>query len=96
MSWPGRCGTTTLALRVLAGHVEAGAEPTARVVGAGVVSIHLPDLARQLASLRVAAPDPADQVLTLARFGAFFLGGLWRVYRPPLVTFGGRRTEGRA
>jgi predicted acylesterase/phospholipase RssA len=67
--WP---DTTTLATQVRTGD---------RVVAAGILRITVAGLLRQLASFRATASTPAEQAEALARFGTFFLGHLWEVYR---------------
>jgi cholesterol oxidase len=69
--------TSTLYFRLLAGHVDAKAEPTAEVRGAGVVHIRVEDFAHQLTTLRTTGPGGAE---ALFDFGRFFLGQLWDVY----------------
>lgn len=78
---------------LLAGHVESqrlegqpcsDAPSSSRIVGAGVVSLRVPDLARSLIGLRPVT-DPLGQIRTLVEAGTFathVLGSLWRVYRP--------------
>jgi cholesterol oxidase len=92
---------------LLAGHIESqdlerrlgsDARSTPRIVGAGVVSIPVLDLARSLISFR-AATDPLGQVRTLAKFSTFAkfaLGSLWRLYRPSRPTRPGESTETRS
>ncbi|REE94860.1 GMC oxidoreductase [Thermomonospora umbrina] len=74
--WP---DTSTLFLRVLEGHLDEEDDESARVVGAGVLHIHLADFAEQLTTFRTRGPGGAA---TLARFGRFFVGELWEVYGP--------------
>ncbi|WP_433422725.1 FAD-dependent oxidoreductase [Microtetraspora malaysiensis] len=74
--WP---DTTTLLVRLLDGRVAEGADDTAPVLAAGTLHVLPSDLARMLTTFRTAGPDGAA---TLARFGRFFLGELWEVYRP--------------
>jgi cholesterol oxidase len=74
--WP---DTSTLFYRVLEGHVEEGQDEHTRIVGAGTLHIELADFARQLTTFRTTGPHG---VAALARFGSFFLGELWDVYRP--------------
>jgi cholesterol oxidase len=69
--------TTTLFVRLLAGHVEADDDPAAPVVGAGVLTIHLPDFVRQLGTFRTDGPDGTR---ALARFGRLFLGEVWDTF----------------
>ncbi|MEJ3744440.1 GMC oxidoreductase [Actinomycetes bacterium KLBMP 9797] len=72
--------TTTLSVRVLAGHLPPGDDgTTAPVVASGVITIHAPDFLRQLTTFRATGPRPAH---TLSEFGRFFLGELWDVYHP--------------
>ena len=47
--------TSTLYVRVLAGHVPPGGDE-GRVVGAGVITIHVPDFMRQLTTFRTERP----------------------------------------
>jgi cholesterol oxidase len=53
-----------------------------RVVGAGVITIHLPDFLRQLTTFRTEGPHPAQ---AMEGFGRLFLGQLWEVYGPSLA-----------
>lgn len=71
--------TSTLFARLLEGHVEDGEDDEARVLAAGTLRILPSDLAKMLTTFRTEGPDGAA---TLARFGGFFLGELWEVYRP--------------
>ncbi len=61
--------TTTLYAKVLAGDVT---------LGAGTLTLGRLDFLRELTTLRAASPS------VLERFGTFFLGSLWQVYRPRL------------
>jgi cholesterol oxidase len=72
--WP---DTTTLAVRLLPGHVPG--EQDAKTLGVGVLHIRKRDFVRQLTTLRADGPDPAG---TLRKFGTFFLGRLWDQYAP--------------
>jgi cholesterol oxidase len=74
--WP---DTSTLFYRVLDGHVQEDQDEHARIVGAGTLHIELADLAQQMTTFRTTGPHG---VAALARFGSFFLGELWDVYRP--------------
>jgi cholesterol oxidase len=76
--WP---DTSTLFVRVHAGHVPPGAAEEGRVVAAGVITIHLPDFMRQLTTFRTDGPHPAR---AMEQFGRLFLGQLWEVYGPAL------------
>ncbi len=82
--------TSTLFVRVLAGHVPPGGAE-GRVVGAGVITIHVPDFLRQLTTFRTSGPRPAH---SLESFSRLFLGQLWEVYGSRL-TRGSATTEPR-
>ncbi|MEV4351650.1 GMC family oxidoreductase [Actinoplanes sp. NPDC049596] len=71
--------TSTLYVRVLAGHVPPGEDDSAETVAAGVITIHVPDFLRQLTTFKVTGPRPAQ---TMAEFGRLFVGELWDVYHP--------------
>jgi cholesterol oxidase len=73
--------TSTLYVRVLAGHVPPDGDE-GRVVGAGVITIHVPDFLRQLTTFRTSGPRPAH---SLESFSRLFLGQLWEVYGPRLT-----------
>lgn len=77
--WDVWADTTTLATRLVRGHVDWGDEP-ADVVAAGVLRILVPDFLRQLTTFRTEGPTAADRAAALARFGRLFLGNLWDVY----------------
>ncbi|AEH08002.1 MULTISPECIES: hypothetical protein [Protofrankia] len=70
--------TSTLYTRIFAGHVDAAGESTARIVGAGIVTIHIPDFLWQLTTFRTSGP--AGGTAGLVKFGRLFLGDLWEVY----------------
>ncbi len=84
--------TSTLYTRILAGHVHtdpadpadhaaaaAAAEAGARVVAAGIITIHIPDFLRQLTTFRVSG-SALEATRGLETFGRLFLGDLWKVY----------------
>jgi cholesterol oxidase len=73
---------TTLYTRILSGHVDAGDEPEAATVAAGIVHVDLLDVIRQLSTIQVEAPDEVTKLEALYRFGAFFLGNLWSTHGP--------------
>ena len=78
--WP---DTSTLYTRVLAGHVEADAEPAAEIVASGVIHIWVRDFLRQLTTFRAHGGDgTGDRLRALEKFGSLFLGDLWEVYGP--------------
>jgi hypothetical protein len=65
--------TTTLFTRVLRGHVDEQAEPSAELVASGVLRIRARDFARQLTTFR-------GSVSGLLKFGLIFLGQLAEAY----------------
>ncbi|WP_018657819.1 GMC oxidoreductase [Actinomadura flavalba] len=71
--------TSTLYTWLFDGHVEE--DEAADVLAAGVLTIKLPDFARQLTTFRTTGPDGAK---ALIEFGRFFAGQLWEVYGPDL------------
>ena len=73
--------TSTLYVRVHTGHVAPDADTDGPVVGAGVITIHVPDFMRQLTTFRTEGPNP---VHAMESFGRLFLGQLWEVYGPAL------------
>jgi cholesterol oxidase len=74
--WP---DTSTLFFRLLEGHVPENEEERVSIVGAGTLHIRLTDFVEQLSTFRTHGPDG---VRALKRFGGFFVGELWDVYRP--------------
>jgi cholesterol oxidase len=72
--WP---DTSTLYVRLLAGHTRPAEDPTAPVLGAGVITIQIGDFIQQLTTFRTVGPHPAR---AMERFGRLFLGELWAVY----------------
>ncbi|MFD5676911.1 GMC oxidoreductase [Streptomyces sp. NPDC127040] len=69
--------TSTLYVRMLAGHVPAGGDAEASVLGAGIIVILAGDFVQQLTTFRASGPHPAR---ALEGFGRLFLGELWSVY----------------
>lgn len=70
--------TTTLFTRL-----HEGTDADGPVVGAGVLRLGVPELARLTTSMKVTnAPGKADQLRAMATFGRFFMGGLWDTYGP--------------
>jgi cholesterol oxidase len=69
--------TTTLPVRLFAGHLPPGAAADDRPLASGVLTLHLPDFLRQLTTFRADGDQPAR---ALERFGQLFLGELWQVY----------------
>lgn len=78
--WP---DTSTLYVRLLAGHTRPDNDATAPVVGAGVVIIQVGDLIQQLTTFRTVGPRPAQ---AMESFGRLFLGELWAVYGKRLLS----------
>lgn len=76
--------TTTLFVRLHEGPSAAG-----RVVGAGVLTISVPELMRMMASMRVRnAASPAEAAAVVAAFGTLFMGELWGTYAPAWIKRG--------
>jgi cholesterol oxidase len=66
--------TTSLATRILDGHVDKGADDGAHVRAQGILVIKPLDFAKQLTTFR-------GRLGGLLRFGGMFVGALWRTYR---------------
>lgn len=77
--------TSTLYVRMLAGHVPAGGDADGAVLGAGIIVILAGDFVRQLTTFRASGPHPAR---ALEGFGRLFLGELWSVYGSRLAPAG--------
>ncbi len=70
--------TSTLYVRVLEGHVEPDAgDDGVPVLGAGVITIHIPDFMKQMTTFRTWGDH---RVGAMEGFGRLFLGQLWEVY----------------
>jgi hypothetical protein len=70
--------TTTLRVWLHEGGSSAG-----RVVGAGVLTLGVPELLALSASVRVrGARSPVEAARVVAAFGGFFMGALWQTYAP--------------
>jgi hypothetical protein len=72
--------TTTLFTRVLRGHVDEHAEPSAEIVASGVLRIRARDFARQLTTFRAGGPDMGAKLRALTKFNVIFLGQLAEAY----------------
>ncbi len=71
--WP---ETTTLYTKL-----HKGGDKTAPVVGAGILTLDVVDLIRLVSTITVTNADAAtDKVMTIGKFGQFFLGELWDSY----------------
>lgn len=75
--WP---ETTTLYTRVLQGHVDAGGEAGAVLVGSGILRILPQDFARQLTTFRVRGGTRRGRLEALGGFADLFVGQLWHVF----------------
>jgi cholesterol oxidase len=91
--------TSTLFVRILAGHVDETHDADARVVAAGILDIWIRDFVKQLTTFRTTGPTVSDRVRAMRVFGSTFLAQLGQVYvcarhgsraTPP----GGTHTEG--
>jgi predicted acylesterase/phospholipase RssA len=72
--------TTTLYVRIVAGHVGPQEEGEAEVIASGILRLGALDLLRQLSTFRVEGPTLRDRTSALGRFGLLFMGRLWDVY----------------
>jgi cholesterol oxidase len=91
--WP---ETSTLYIRILAGHVpdiDGGEATTDRVVGSGILHIRPLDFAWQLTTFRVHGPDRLGELQAFDRFGRLFVGELWQVFDPVREVLGARRAR---
>ncbi|MGH9282249.1 MAG: hypothetical protein ACRD0S_04875, partial [Acidimicrobiales bacterium] len=77
--------TSTLYVKILKGHVEAGggeeAEAAGAVVAAGILNIYLLDFLQQLTTFRVEGPSMKQRASAFGAFGRLFLGKLWDLYK---------------
>ena len=70
--------TTTLYAKL-----HKGTDTTGQVVGAGVLRLGIPDLARLTSTIRALnAAKASDHARALGEFGRFFMGNLWETYGP--------------
>ena len=68
--------TSTLYTVIREGHTKTGA-----IVATGVLTIHIPDFARQMTTFKVpGARSLLEETDALARFGKVFMGTLWDVF----------------
>lgn len=72
--------TSTLAVRILAGHLDAVDDHGARVVAAGVLEIWIRDFVRQLTTFRTSGPSWGDRLRAMGVFGGTFAAQLGEVY----------------
>ncbi|HEX4447692.1 MAG TPA: patatin-like phospholipase family protein [Polyangiaceae bacterium] len=78
--------TTTLYTRIIEGHGTFSDQ--GKLVGSGVLKLHMADFLKELTTFRVEGPTLADRTSALARFGKLFLGKLWDVYASHLLSYG--------
>jgi|GEM_PF-206101 len=73
--------------------LHKGKDKTGEVVGAGVLTLGVTDLAKLLSTMRVLnAENTAQKTQALSRFGQFFMGELWDSYA--VSKFSGAREDG--
>ena len=77
--------TTTLFTNFFRGHVEADQESGAESLASGILRITAGDFARQLTTMRAFGGGFRDRLRAFDKFGSFFAGSLWTVYRPRLA-----------
>ena len=66
--------------------LHEGSDRSGTVLGAGVLSLQMGDLADLLTTVRVTGVSSANEMAaTLGCFGAFFLGELWKIYGPEVL-----------
>lgn len=80
--------TTTLYTRIYRGHVSTDQEMNSEIVASGIIKLHLTDLLKQLTTFQTEGPSLSDRSAALARFGGAFLGKLWDVYAPQILSSG--------
>lgn len=76
--------TTTLLTNLFAGHVGAEDESSAVVQACGILHISLAGFLKQLTTFRSNAPTQSERLAALERFGRFFMGEVWTIYRPQM------------
>jgi len=66
--------------------LHEGGDKEAPIVGAGVLTLGVAELAELLSTVRVTGTDSAfETAATIAKFGRFFMGELWDTYGPEAV-----------
>lgn len=78
--------TTTLFTNLFQGHIEAEKEPKTKTFATGKLFIEAADFAVQLTTFRTSATGFKERIQAFEKFGAFFLGSLWEVYKPKLTS----------
>jgi hypothetical protein len=79
--------TTTLYVRIVAGHVGPTEEADAEVIASGILRLRAMDFLRQLTTFRVEGLTLRDRTNALGRFGLLFTGRLWDVYGRDLLAW---------
>jgi cholesterol oxidase len=74
--------TTTLYTNLFSGHIGPEKEAKAKTVATGILKIEPQDFAVQLTTFKTDAEALADKLRAFEKFGVFFLGSLWEVYKP--------------
>lgn len=74
--------TTTLFTNLFSGHVDAAKEPKAKTYATGILHIEPADFAVQLTTFKTSAGTLPAKASAFEKFGKYFLGSLWEVYKP--------------
>jgi cholesterol oxidase len=74
--------TSTLFTRIFRGRIDSTQEAAQTPEAAGIVRIGPLDFVHQLTTFRAEAGSFTEEVEAVAKFGRFFLGALWDVYKP--------------
>ena len=73
--------STTLYSTLYKGKTVSG-----KVVGQGIIRVHLQDFLKQLTTFRVRnSPDGSAKLATMKKFTSFFFGELWETYAKNLM-----------
>jgi predicted acylesterase/phospholipase RssA len=80
--------TTTLFVKILYGHIEPDDEMHAEIVGSGILQVTFLEFLKQLTTFHVESQNLLEKPKILARFGEFFLGGLWDSYGQHILSYG--------
>ena len=74
--------TTTLFVKLFRNHIDAAQESQAKPSAAGVAHLGPLDFVQQMTTFRAEGGTFPEKVEALGKFGRFFLGALWDVYKP--------------
>jgi cholesterol oxidase len=74
--------TSTLFVKLFRNHINAAQEDQEKPAAAGVIHIGPLDFLQQITTFRAEGGTFTDEVEALGKFGRFFFGGLWDVYKP--------------